>query len=89
MADFVPLDDMLRDLFPLPGQEVKPWVKAARAERVALERTGRRVVVAWHEDNCGSACRNVGSSTLVHDMVTHDCCGACNDAGEALERTNP
>ena len=79
-----PFDSMMRDLFPQPGEPVKDWVIAARAERAELERTGKRVAVAPHNDNCGGGCRNVGPATLVHDMAHHDCCYTCNDAAEAL-----
>lgn len=80
------LDSMMKDLFPWPGQPVKEWVLKARAERAELERAGRRVAVAGHDDNTGWNCRNVGPATLVHDLVQHDCCGTCNWQGERTER---
>jgi hypothetical protein len=58
--------------------------KADRERRAELERTGRRVRVEAHEDNCGGECRNVGPRTLVADMDTHDCCLHCNDAAAEL-----
>lgn len=82
-ADLVTFDSVLKDLFPLPGQPVKQWVLDARAERAELERTGKRIAVPAHLDNTGAGCRNVGPATLVEDAWTHDCCGICNDLGEA------
>lgn len=85
-SNVISFGQMMKDLFPLPGQPVKEWVLKARAERAELERTGKRVSVEPHDDNCGSPCRNVGPATLVYDMATHDCCGECNDAAGELER---
>lgn len=62
-------------------------VLTARADRAELERTGARIPVAHHLDNTGMGCRNVGPATLVHDLLHHDCCYVCNDAGEAATTT--
>lgn len=61
------------------GAEINEWARRAKAERAELEQTGRRVAVARHNDNTGAVCRNVGESTLVHDLEHHDCCYTCND----------
>jgi hypothetical protein len=71
-------DQMMREMF---SEKPPQWVLKARAERAELERTGARIVVPPHNDNCGGDCRNVGPATLVADCTTHDCCYFCNERG--------
>lgn len=63
------------------SEDPPEWVLKERAARAELERTGERVVVEPHEDNCGAPCRNVGPQTLLEDCRTHDCCYDCNRQG--------
>lgn len=81
--DTTSFDQMMKDLFPKPGEPMKQWVLDARAARRELERTGKRVAVPPHRDNTDIDCRNVGDATLVYDLEHHDCCHVCNELGEA------
>jgi hypothetical protein len=77
-TDLTTFDSMLKGLFPRTPEEMPEWARKAWAERAELEKTGARVAVTGHDDNCGSNCRNVGPATLVHDL--------CGHHGERLER---
>jgi hypothetical protein len=80
-VELITYDQMLRELFPLPGKPMKPWAAEAWADRAKLEKTGERMAIPDHKDNCGDTCRNVGRC-LVYDALTHDCCYTCNDLGD-------
>lgn len=75
------MDALYKGLFASPENQPE-WARKAWAERAELERTGKRVLVRHHLDNCGAGCRNVGTATLVYDMQHHDCCFECNEAGD-------
>lgn len=78
------IDQLWKDAFPASGDpnDSPEYIKRWRAERVEIERIGKRIAVPPHEDNCGAPCREVGPTSLVYDLQKHDCCGFCNDLGE-------
>ena len=60
-------------------------IEAAIAEALTRPREpdpGPWIDVPEHDDNCGSRCRNVGRASVTA-CASHDCCGFCNDLGEA------
>lgn len=84
--NLISFDAMMKGMFPERREDMPEWARKAWAERAELERTGKRVAVRSHLDNCGSACREVGPASLVYDLVHHDCCHTCNALGERSGR---
>lgn len=87
-ASYTNVNELYKGLFAEPDKQPE-WAKKAWADRAELERTGKRVAVAHHLDNCGAGCRNVGPATLVYDMQNHDCCFECNEAGDIMAGKDP
>jgi hypothetical protein len=85
-SDLTTFDSMMKGLYPERPEGMPEWARKAWAERAELERTGQRVRVEQHLDNCGGPCREVGPASLVHDLVHHDCCSVCGAHGELILR---
>lgn len=83
MSNVKNFDGVLKALYPLDGTR-KGWAAKACDWSRRLNAQGNRTRVAYHEDNCGTRCRNVGEA-LIYDMRHHDCCYWCNDEGEKHE----
>jgi hypothetical protein len=84
MATITSMDQLFRDMYPLPGTRLKQWVVDSRRERAWEVQTCPRVVVPVHDDNTGLECRNARSTVAWTDL-NHDCCGECNELMEATE----
>lgn len=75
-------NEVLKDMYPLPGTRVKQWVVDMRRESAWERETCPRVQVFGHPDNTGVECRNVGSAPWSY--LSHDCCSVCNDLLDAV-----
>lgn len=70
------LNDVLRDLFPMPGTRLKQWVVDLREQAMWDLATCPVLRVPAHDDNTGLPCRNSGAAPW--SALAHDCCRACN-----------
>jgi hypothetical protein len=82
----VAFDVSMRDMYALPGTQLKQWVVDARREAAWERDTCPLVLTETHNDNTGIQCRNSGAAQWMH--LEHDCCSECDDLHEAT-RTRP
>lgn len=78
------MNDLLKDMYPRPGDRIKQWVVDERREDKWERETCPKVVVSSHRDNTDAECRNAGAMPWTW-LEGHDCCYTCNDLAESLK----
>jgi hypothetical protein len=76
--------DIMRDMYPQPGERIKQWVVDTRRESEWERATCPRFPMYGHDDNTGIECRNSRAVVPWTWLEGHDCCYVCNDIGDGL-----
>lgn len=78
------VDSWMREMYALPGTQLKQWVVDLRRASAWERETCPLVLSPAHNDNTGAECRNSGAAQWFH--LDHDCCDACCDLRRSAPR---
>lgn len=84
MLTLTSYDQLLRDVYPLPGTRLKQWVVDLQREQEWERSTCPTVSVPDHSDNTGMPCRNQWAGAVPWTHLDHDSCYTCGDLHEAM-----